>query len=105
MKERNYTLSAEDYAALADEIRGRLTTPCYFTGAVETRGSEGESLRFTASLILYRRQVDDPTAYGAHDSIYAVAPVWWDFVCEDEDGHLFDDFDFAEFRQYLIEEE
>ena len=105
MKERIYSISEEEYAALAVDIKGRLTSPCYFTGTVEIEGRDGERLRFTASLILYRRSVPDITQYDAHDTIYAVSPVWWDFLCEGDEGIIFDDFDFAEFRKHLIEEE
>jgi hypothetical protein len=105
MKERIYKLSEEDYAALADEIRERLTYPCYFTGTVTATGRGGESLCFTASLILYRRRIPDITQYDAHDTIYAVVPVWWDFFCEDEEGIRLDDFDFNKLRNHLIEEE
>ena len=105
MKERIYTLSEEEYATLAEEIKGRLNSPCYFSGTVEIEGREGKTLRFTASLILYRRHVAETTQYDVHDTIYAVVPVWWDFLCEGEEGIIFDDFDFAEFRKHLIEEE
>lgn len=105
MEKRIYTLSDEEYATFAEKIKGRLASPCYFTGTIEILGREGESLCLTASLILYRRRVDDFTQYGAHDAIYAVVPVWWDFYCEDDEGIVFDDFDFVRFRSFLIEEE
>lgn len=87
---------------MAAEILNRLTMPCYFTGVVEAEGASGEILRLTASLILYRRRI---TPIHPHDTIYSVAAVWWDFVCEDEDGVVYDDFDFDKFKRYLYEEE
>ncbi len=102
MQKRIYKLSDEDYAALAEQILARLSTPCYFTGVVETEGACGEALRLTASLILYRRRQSKLTPY---DTIYSVMPVWWDFVCEDEEGVVYDDFDFDRFKSFLIEEE
>lgn len=104
MKRPIYKLAEEDYAALAAEIKGRLQTPCYFTGTVESIGAGGESLRLTASLILYRRRVADSAQYDAHDTIYDVASVWWDFLCEDEEGVIADDFDYNKLLNHLIEE-
>ncbi len=105
MKRIIYKVSEEDYAALAAEIKGRLMTPCYFSGTVESVGANGEILRLTASLILYRRRVDDTQRYDAHDTIYAVSAVWWDFMCEDDEGVIWDDFDFEKLVEQLIEEE
>ena len=105
MKTTIYKLSDEDYAALASEIKGRLLSPCYFTGVVETNGVCGEVLRLTASLILYRRRPDNRNKYERHDTICDVSAVWWDFLCEDEEGVVYDDFDFERFRTFLIEEE
>ena len=104
MRNRIYRLSEEDYAALASEVKNRLLSPCYFTGVVESVGASGEVLRLTASLILYRRRVGAATRYDEHDTIYAVAAVWWDFQCEDEEGVVLDDFDFERFTKFLIEE-
>ena len=100
-----YKLSDEDYAALAEEIRRKLHYPCYFTGVVETVGREDNILRLTASLILYRRRPDKRNANEVYDSIYAISAVWWDFVCEGEEGIILDDFDFERFSKHLIEEE
>ena len=100
-----YKLSDEDYAALASEIKGRLLSPCYFTGVVEAVGACGEILRLTASLILYRRRPDYRNHYERYDTICNVSAVWWDFVCEGEDGVILDDFDFKRFINFLIEEE
>ena len=105
MKTTIYKLADEDYAALASEIKGRLLSPCYFTGVVETNGVCGEVLRLTASLILYRRRPDNRNKYERHDTICDVSAVWWDFLCEDEEGVVYDDFDFERFRTFLIEEE
>jgi hypothetical protein len=105
MKSSIYKLSDEDYAALAGEIKGRLLSPCYFTGVVETQGVCGEVLRLTASLILYRRRPDNRNNYERYDTICDVSPVWWDFLCEDDEGVVYDDFDFERFRTFLIEEE
>ena len=100
-----YKLSDEDYAALASEIKGRLLSPCYFTGVVETIGCNGEILRLTASLILYRRRPDNRNTYECHDTVCNVSAVWWDFLCEDDEGIVADDFDFEKFITFLIEEE
>ena len=105
MKSTIYRVSDEDYAALAAEIKGRLLSPCYFTGVVETIGVCGEVLRLTASLILYRRRPDNRNHYERYDTICDVLAVWWDFMCEDEEGVVCDDFDFERFRTFLIEEE
>ena len=100
-----YKLSDEDYAALAGEIKGRLLSPCYFTGAVEVLGRNESILRLTASLILYRHRPDNRNHYLRHDPICNISPVWWDFVCEGEQGIILDDFDFERFTTFLIEEE
>jgi hypothetical protein len=105
MKTTIYKLTDEDYAALASEIKGRLLSPCYFTGVVETKGACGEILRLTASLILYRRRPNNRNRYEHYDSICDVSAVWWDFLCEEEEGVVYDDFDFERFRTFLIEEE
>ncbi len=105
MKERIYKLSEEDYASLAAEVKAKLLSPCYFTGVVESIGAGDEILRLTASLILYRRRVNDVMQYDAHDTIYAVSAVWWDFQVEDEEGIVLDDFDYDKFASFLIEEE
>jgi hypothetical protein len=105
MKNFIYKLSEEDYAALASEIKSKLLSPCYFTGVVETIGASGESLRLTASLILYRRRPDTRNTFERHDTIYGVSAVWWDFLCEGEEGVIYDDFDFEKFITFLIEEE
>lgn len=105
MKSRIYKLSEEDYAALAAEIKGKLLSPCYFTGVVETISVSGESLRLTASLILYRRRPDTRNHFERHDTICGVSAVWWDFLCEGEEGIIYDDFDFEKFITFLIEEE
>ncbi len=99
-----YKLSDEDYAALADEIKNRLLTPCYFTGVVEALGREDNILRLTASLILYRRRPDLRNS-NSYDTICGISAVWWDFVCEGEEGIIYDDFDFERFTKHLIEEE
>ena len=100
-----YKLSDEDYAALASEIKGRLLSPCYFTGVVETKGVCGEILRLTASLILYRRRPNNRNKYEQHDTICGISAVWWDFLCEGDEGVIYDDFDFEKFTSFLIEEE
>lgn len=105
MKKRIYKLSAEDYEALASEIKCKLLSPCYFTGVVEALTASGEILRLTASLILYRRRVRGVAHYDEHDTIYAVSAVWWDLLCEDEEGVVLDDFDFDRLVEHLIEEE
>ena len=104
MRKTIYKLSDEDYANLADEIKGRLLSPCYFTGVVEAKGCCGEILRLTASLILYRRRPDLRNTYERHDTICGVSAVWWDFVCEGDEGIIYDDFDFEKFTNHLIEE-
>ncbi len=100
-----YKLSDEDYTALAEEIKKRLLTPCYFTGVVEVLGREENILRLTASLILYRRRPNHCDKHDSHDTICGVSAVWWDFVCEGEEGIIYDDFDFERFTKHLIEEE
>ena len=82
-----------------------LLSPCYFTGTIEIEGREGESLRLTASLILYRRRPDKRNNHEQHDTICNVSAVWWDFFCEDEEGVICDDFDFEKLTSFLIEEE
>ena len=105
MQRTIYKLSDEDYSALASEIKAKLLSPCYFTGVVETIGACGEVLRLTASLILYRRRPDSRNNYERYDTIYDISAVWWDFLCEDEEGVVYDDFDFERFTKFLIEEE
>lgn len=105
MKTTIYKLSEEDYDALAREIKSRLMSPCYFTGVVEVIGRDDVVLRLTASLILYRRRPDTRNRYEQHDPISHISAVWWDFVCEGEEGIIYDDFDFARFTTFLIEEE
>ena len=100
-----YKISDEDYAALALEVKSKLLSPCYFTGTVEAIGCGEYSLRLTASLILYRRRPKGRDHYDIYDTICDVVPVWWDFVCEDEEGVVLDDFDFNRFCKHLIEEE
>ena len=104
MEERIYKLSDEDYASLASEIKGHLMSPCYFTGVVESLACSGEILRLTASLILYRRRANSYDPYGPGDAICNLSAVWWDFVCEGEEGVVADDFDFERFSKFLIEE-
>lgn len=105
MKSQIYKVSEEDYAALAAEVKGKLMSPCYFTGVVETEGASGEILRLTASLILYRRRPDNRNKYEFYDTICGVSAVWWDFLCEDDEGVVWDDFDFEKFTKFLIEKE
>ncbi len=104
MGKRFYALAEEDYSALAEAIHGKLLRPCYFSGTIEVANVNGDTLRLTATLLLYRHLASDPSDYDAHDSIYDVVPVWWDFQCEDEEGIVEDDFDFDRFCQFLIEE-
>ena len=105
MKTTIYKLSDEDYATLSAEIKGKLMSPCYFTGAVEIAGRDGFLLRLTASLILYRHRPDNRNKYERHDPICNISAVWCDFVCEGEEGIILDDFDFERFTSFLIEEE
>ena len=100
-----YKLSEEDYSSLATKIRENLMSPCYFTGAVECEGAQGERLRLVASLILYRKPVANPIGNDPRSSIYEVSAVWWDFFCEDEDGNMSDDFDFDKLCNYIIDRE
>ncbi len=100
-----YKLSEEDYMAIATQVKGRLMSPCYFTGVIEVEGRDECVLRFTASLILYRRRPDTRNQFERYDTICNVSAVWWDFVCEGEEGIVLDDFDFEKFEKYLIEEE
>jgi hypothetical protein len=104
MGKRFYALSEEDYAALAESIHGKLLRPCYFNGTVEVANVNGDTLRLTATLLLYRHLANDPSAYDAHDYIYDVVAVWWDFQCEDEDGVVENDFDFDRLCEFIIEE-
>ena len=100
-----YKLSEEEYHSLASEIKSKLMSPCYFTGVVEISGRNETILRLTASLILYRRRPDNRNKYERHDPICNISAVWWDFVCEGEEGIILDDFDFEKFTTFLIEEE
>ncbi len=104
MVKKFYALADEDYAALAEAIHGKLLRPCYFSGTVEVANVNGDTLRLTATLLLYRHIASDPSAYDAHDPIYDVAAVWWDFQCEDEEGIVEEDFDFDRLCDFLIEE-
>jgi hypothetical protein len=99
-----YKLSDEDYAALAAEVKSRLMSPCYFTGVVEVNGQEDCVLRLMASLIIYRKRPDNRNRYERYDTICGVSPVWWDFLCEDDEGVVWDDFDFERFVKYILEE-
>jgi hypothetical protein len=99
-----YKLSDEDYATLAGEVKSKLMSPCYFTGVVEAISPDGNVLRLTASLILYRNRPDKRNHYENHDTICVVSAVWWDFLCEGEEGIICDDFDFERFTKHLIEE-
>ena len=90
---------------MASEIKSKLMSPCYFTGVVEILGRNDTILRLTASLILYRRRPDNRDKYERHDTICNISAVWWDFVCEGEEGIILDDFDFEKFTTFLIEEE
>ena len=101
MEKRFLTPSEEDYAALASEIKSKLRTPCYFTGVAETETACGEVIRLTASIILYRRNFPNER-FG---TIYDITPVWWDVQCEDEEGVIFDEFDFERLKEALMEEE
>ena len=105
METKIYKLSEEDYDALAAEVKSKLMSPCYFTGVVEAVGREDVILRLTASIIIYRRRPDSRNTYDRHDPISHTSVVWWDFVCEGEEGIICDDFDFAKFTTFLIEEE
>ncbi len=98
-----YKLSEEDYATLAEKIRESLMTPCYFTGSVECEGAQGERLHLVASLILYRKPVINPVGNESCSTIYEVSAVWWDFVCEGEDGNIEDDFDFDKLCNFIID--
>lgn len=104
MDEKIYRLSDEDYAALAEAVMGKLMSPCYFTGVVEVEGHDDYILRLTASLILYRGRISDRSILNPDNSVWGVSAVWWDFVCEGEEGIIYDDFDFDRFTQFLIEE-
>lgn len=103
MVKKFYALADEDYAALAEAIHGKLLRPCYFSGTVEVANVNGDTLRLTATLLLYRHLASDPSAYDAHDAIYDVAAVWWDFQCEDEEGIVEEDFDVDRLCDFLIE--
>ena len=103
MVKKFYALADEDYAALAEAIHGKLLRPCYFSGTVEVANVNGDTLRLTATLLLYRHLASDPSAYDAHDAIYDVAAVWWDIQCEDEEGIVEEDFDFDRLCDFLIE--
>lgn len=105
METQIYKLSEEDYAALAAEVKSKLMSPCYFTGVIEILGRDEKILRLTASLILYRRRPDNRNKYERHDTICGISAVWWDFLCEGNEGAILDDFDFERFTKHLIEEE
>ena len=105
MKSTIYKLSDEDYANLAEEVKNKLLSPCYFTGVVEAVSSDDNILRLTVSLIIYRRRPRNIDQYDRGGTIMAISAVWWDFVCEDEEGIICDDFDFERFTSFLIEEE
>ena len=105
MKERAiYKMSSEDYANIAKEVSSNLISPHYFSGTATVVSATGdETLRLTASLIIHRRQPKyfDPQDEG--DTIRHIVAVWWDFVCEDEEGLLQDDFDFERFEEAMCE--
>lgn len=105
MRTTIYKLSDEDYANLAAEMRGKLTMPCYFTGVIEVIGREDVIIRLTASLILHRNRPNSRDRYEVYDPICAVSAVWWDAVCEDDEGIIWDDFNFERFTQHLIEKQ
>lgn len=98
-----YKISDEEYLALAREVCGHLSSPCYFSGVAETEGTSGNViLRLTASLIIYRRKTEPFTPYDEGDTIEHISAVWWDFACEDEEGILQDDFDFEKFSEMML---
>ena len=104
MERKIYRLSEEDYANLAQEVLGRLMSPSYFTGVVEVVGHDDYILRLTASLILYRGRISDRSILNPDNSIWGVSAVWWDLVCEGDEGIICDDFDFEKFTEFIIEE-
>ena len=105
MKKRTiYKISSEEYAALAKEVCAKLISPNYFSGTVEISSPTGEeSLRLTASLIIYRRKPKHSDPQDEGDTIEHIVAVWWDFMCEDEEGLLCDDFDFERFEEAMCE--
>lgn len=105
MKKRAiYKISSEEYTALAQEVCAKLISPSYFSGTATIASPTGEeTLRLTASLIIYRRKPVhfDPQDEG--DTIEHIVAVWWDFICEDDEGILEDDFDFERFEEAMQE--
>ena len=98
-----YKISDEEYFELARRVCGQLSSPCYFSGVVEIEGTSAEIvLRLTASLIIYRRKAEPFRTYDEGDTIEHISAVWWDFLCEDEEGILEDDFDFEKFTEAML---
>jgi hypothetical protein len=113
------------YHAVATRLRDRIGTAGWFNGTVEgediltTVGSEVGSevwsgvgsepridqtaveWRLTLTAIIYRRNETLPE--GVRRPVSDVVPVWWEFHTVSEQGDVPNDFSFAEFKPYLID--
>ena len=90
------------YSALASKILEEASSPNYFSGRVEIVTSSNVEVELVASLIIYRRKAEPFKTYDEGDTIEHISAVWWDFLCEDEEGTLEDDFDLEKFTEAML---
>ena len=96
------TFTPNDYAEVLASLLENIGTRNFFNGRVAT-SHEGFSSVLTATLIVYRRNQEDP-----HSPVSDFVPVWWDMECfvDEEEAPLThpvgDDFSLASLRKLLI---
>ena len=95
-------MNESSYKNLAQLLVARIGDRHYFNGTVECEWENGSGLLKT-TLIIYREPLLDPTdRTGTATRIKDIVPVWWEFETFDEDSPANDDFNWSEFRPYLL---
>ncbi len=95
-------ISEDHYHHLAQLLLHAIWNADFFNGTIEFNDEECRSeLRVT--LIICRRLTRDPADKTWESTcITDVIPVWWEHHLEAPEGELLTDFEWKEFKKYLI---
>lgn len=95
-----FEISDAHYCQFAENLLDSIGTAEFFNGTLHLETTE-YTAQLRVTLLIYRTPRRDPASHSAED-IVDIVPVWWEHHLQTADGEQLSDFDWREFKKYLI---
>lgn len=97
-----YTISVKVYLEVVERLSALIGSSHYYSGSFEFE-MDGVVFRMVLSAVIYRHNETMPEGQIV-DVMDNIVPVWWEFHTTTEEGEVLNDFDFAELKEYFLDE-